>query len=217
MRLKFFHGLFFLHGRAGGIVDSQINYSADEQTQTDLNKISEVLNTVLEQQNKNSRQLTQVLRENINFQNQVRQGMYEELENLKENQRGEQFTPILKAVAAICVEYRTLLNDESISKKGRRTLQLLFDELEDILAEYDAEIFHSKKGDPRKPLLTKIINTIATDNKELHNTIAKSRRAGVIRNGRPLYREFVDVYVFDSTLTDKPTEKNKVKSEFARN
>ena len=194
-------------------MDSEINLNADEQTQTqiDLSKLVEMFNTILEQQDRNSRQLTQVLRENVNFQNQVRQGMYDELENLKEDQRGEQFTPILKAVAAICVEYRSLLNDESISKKGRRTLQLLFDELEDILSEYDAEIFHSRKGSQRKPLLTKIINTIATDNQKLHNTIAKSRRAGVIRNGRPLYREFVDVYVFDSTLAE-----TKSKSEFVR-
>ena len=199
--------------RAGGIVESQETVEKEEGKSYSENSknIEEMFNTILEMQEKNSRQLTQVLRENINFQNQVRQGMYDELENLKEHQRGEQFTPILKAIATICVEYRTLLNDESISKKGRRTLQLLFDELEDILAEYDAEIFHSKKGEQRKPLLTKIINTISTDDQNLHNTIAKSRRAGVIRNGRPLYREFVDVYVFDSTLTE-----TKSKSDFVR-
>ena len=182
-----------------------------ENAQLDLNKLVEMINGIFEQQEKNSRQLTQVLRENINFQNQVRQGMYDELETLKATQRGEQFTPILKAIAAVCVEYRSLLGDETISEKGRRTLQLLFEELEDILAEYDAEIFHSVQGEQRKPLLTKIINTISTDDRERHNTIAKSRRAGVIRNGRPLYREFVDVYVFDSTL-----EETKAKSEFAR-
>ena len=209
--VEIFHRLFFFARRAGGIVESQKNFVEEEQEQTNLDKLAEMFNTILEQQEKNSRQLTQVLRENVNFQNQVRQGMYDELESLKENQRGEQFTPILKAIAAICVEYRTLLNDDSISKKGRRTLQLLFDELEDILSEYDAEIFHSRKGDTRKPLLTKIINTISTDNQDLHNTIAKSRRAGVIRNGRPLYREFVDVYVFDSTLTE-----TKSKSDFVR-
>lgn len=203
----------YFNGKAGKMLDSQINFSADEQnnSQTDLSKLAEMIVNVLENQDRNSRQLTQVLRENVNFQNQVRQGMYDELESMKENQRGEQFTPILKAVAAVCVEYRSLLNDESISKKGRRTLQLLFEELEDILAEYDAEVFHSQKGSQRKPLLTKIINTIATDDQKLHNTIAKSRRAGVIRNGRPLYREYVDVYVFDSSLTEV-----KTKSEFVR-
>ena len=194
-------------------MDSQTEINAEEtdSPQVDLNKLVSMINDILEQQDKNSRQLTQVLRENINFQNQVRQGMYDELETLKETQRGEQFTPILKSIAAVCVEYQSLLGDETISKKGRRTLTLLFEELEDILAEYDAEIFHSKIGELRKPLLTKIINTISTDNRELHNTIAKSRRAGVIRNGRPLYREFVDVYVFDSTLAE-----TKHKSEFVR-
>ena len=194
-------------------MENQPEISAEENNspQIDLNKLVEMINEILDQQDKNSRRLTQVLRENINFQNQVRQGMYDELENLKETQRGEQFTPILKAIASVCVEYQTLLGDETISKKGRRSLHLLFDELEDILAEYDAEIFHSKVGEPRKSLLTKIINTISTDNKNLHNTIAKSRRAGVIRNGRPLYREYVDVYVFDSSLAE-----TKNKSEFVR-
>ncbi|MBR4384641.1 MAG: hypothetical protein IKP64_13920, partial [Selenomonadaceae bacterium] len=76
---------------------------------------------------------------------------------------------------------------------------LMFDELEDILAEYDAEVFTSNVGETRRPLLTKIVNTVTTGDKNLHNTIAKSRRPGVIRNGRPLYREFVDVYVFDGS------------------
>lgn len=122
--------------------------------------------------------------------------MYNELETLKKQQRGEQFTPILKAVAAICVEYRSLLDDDSIPINAKNTLKLMFDELEDILADYGAEIFNSNTGDIRRPFLTKIISTIPTDNPQLHNTIAKSRRAGVMQNGKPLYREFVDVFVF---------------------
>ena len=196
-------------------MESQTEFNAEESdsVQVDLSKLVEMINEILEQQDKNSRQLTQVLRENVNFQNQVRQSMQDELETLKEDRRGEQFTPILKGIAAVCVEYRSLLGDETISKKGRRTLQLLFEELEDILAEYDAEVFHSQIGEQRKPLLTKIINTISTDNREKHNTIAKSRRAGVIRNGRPLYREFVDVYVFDSSLVETTNKSEFVRSE----
>ena len=178
-----------------------------DAAQIDLSKLVEMINAILEQQDKNSRLLNQVLRENINFQNQVRQGMYNELEDLKKQQRGEQFTPILKSIAAICVEYRTLLSDESISQNARRTLQLMFEELEDILGDYGAEIFNSSVGEPRRPLLTKIISTISTGDRDQHNTIAKSRRAGVVRNGRPLYREFVDVYVFDP---------DKSNSDFAR-
>ena len=96
-----------------------------------------------------------------------------------------------------------LLNEESLSDNVRRTLQLLFDQLEDILADYGAELSTSQIGEVRKPLLTKIINTIATDDEKKHNTIAKSRRAGVVRNGHPLYREYVDVYVYDASLSGK--------------
>lgn len=194
-------------------MDSQTDFNAEtyDAAQVDLNKLVELINEIFEKQDRNSRLLNQVLRENVNFQNQVRGGMQEELEIFREQQRGEQFTPILKAIAAVCVEYRSLLDDESIMGRSRRKLQLLFDELEDILADYDAEVFTSAKGEPRRALLTKIINTIATANPELHNKVAKSRRAGVVRNGRPLYREYVDVYVFDAALV------NVSKSEFATN
>ena len=189
------------------------------ETQTEINaeEISEqqqlaaTLEKILELQNKNSRQLVQSLRENVNFQNQVRQGMQKELETLKEQQRGEQFTPILKSVAAVCVEYRKILSDDALSKRTRRTLTLMFDELEDILSEYDAEVFSSAIGEQRRPLLTKIVNTVTTDDKNLHNTIARSRRPGVMRNGRPLYREFVDDYVYDANAGGKKSE--SVRSE----
>ena len=184
-------------------METQSEILAEE---TEQESIAATLEKVLELQQKNSRQLVQSLRENVNFQNQVRQGMQRELENLKEQQRGEQFTPILKSVAAICVEYRKLLADESISRRTRRTLKLMFDELEEILSEYDAEIFTSTVGEPRRPLLTKIVNTVTTSNKDLHNTIAKSRRPGVMRDGRTLYREFVDVYVYDSNAGGKKSE-----------
>ena len=174
--------------------------------ETEQEPLAATLEKILELQQKNSRQLVQSLRENVNFQNQVRLGMQKELETLKEQQRGEQFTPILQSVASVCVEYRKLLTDESVSRRTRRTLKFMFDELEEILSEYDAEIFTSTVGEPRRPLLTKIVNIVATANKNLHNTVAKSRRPGVIRNGRTLYREFVDVYVYDSNAGGKKSE-----------
>ena len=184
-------------------METQSEIVAEE---TEQDSIAATLEKILDLQQKNSRQLVQSLRENMNFQNQVRLGMQRELETLKEQQRGEQFTPILKAVAAVCVEYRKMLTDESISRRTRRTLKFMFDELEEILSEYDAEIFTSEVGEPRRPLLTKIVNTVATGNKSLHNTIAQSRRPGVMRNGRTLYREFVDVYVYDSNTGGKKSE-----------
>lgn len=191
-------------------METQSEFHAEENS-VEQNPLTETIEQILELQQKNSRQLVQSLRENVNFQNQVRLGMQRELDILKEQQRGEQFTPILKAVAAVCVEYRKILSDETIPRRLRRTLKLMFDELEDILAEYDAEVFTSAVGEARRPLLTKIVNTVATGNKNLHNTIVQSRRPGVIRNGRPLYREFVDVYVYDSNAGGKKSE--SVRSE----
>ena len=179
------------------------NETADSSIKNEIERLTELLTELIDKQDKSSRQLTQVLRENVNFQNQVRQGMQNELVQLKEQQRGEQFTPLLKEISAVCVEYRNLLNEETISDNVKRTLQLLFDQLEDILADYGAELSTSQIGEVRKPLLTKIINTIATDDANKHNTIAKSRRPGVVRNGHPLYREYVDVYVYDASLSAK--------------
>ena len=187
-------------------MDTQTEFDAQDNSASEQNQIAATLEKILDLQNKNSRQLVQSLRENVNFQNQVRQGMQRELETLKEQQRGEQLTPILKAIAAVYVEYRKILSDEAIPKRSRRTLSFMFDELEDILAEYDAEVFTSNVGEARRPLLTKIVNTVTTSDKNLHNTIAKSRRPGVIRNGRPLYREFVDVYVFDAAAGGRKSE-----------
>ena len=190
--------------------DIQSDFQAEEENEKvdfsikdEINRLAESIGELIEKQDKNARQLTQVLRENVNFQNQVRQGMQNELVQLKEQQRGEQFTPLLKEIATVCVEYRNLLSEETISDNVKRTLQLLFDQLEDILADYGAELSTSQIGEIRKPLLTKIINTIATDDEKKHNTIAKSRRPGVVRNGHPLYREYVDVYVYDSSLSVK--------------
>ena len=180
---------------------------------SEQNQFAATVEKILDLQEKNSRQLTQVLRENVNFQNQVRIGMQKELDAFREQQRGEEFTPILKSVATVCVEYRKLLADESVSRRMRRTLKLMFDELEDILAEYDAEIFTSQVGEQRRPLLTKIVDTVKTADKNLHNTIARSRRPGVMRNGRPLYREFVDVYVYDATISTAVKKSESVRTE----
>ena len=89
------------------------DYFSEQNSSVTLEKIFDL-------QQKNSRQLVQALRENVNFQNQVRQGMQRELDALKEQQRGEQFTPILKSIAAVCVEYRKMLTDDTVSKTSFR-------------------------------------------------------------------------------------------------
>ena len=154
---------------------------------------------IAEKQDRNDRQLAQDLRENASFRVQVRQGMQRDLDELKAQQSGEQFNPLLKEIAMIYSEYQVLL-DEDLSERGRKNLLSLFEQLKDLLADYDAEVIRSEVGSARQTRLCKIINKIPTSDSEKHNTIALSRKPGVMRGRTVLYQEFVDVYVYDPDL-----------------
>lgn len=182
-----------------GISENQ-NTSNDSYLVEKIAKFEEILIAVTEKQDKNDRQLAQTLRENANFQIQVRQGMQNDLDVLKEQQSGEQFNPILKEIASMYVEYQTLLEDETISDLSKKNLKALFEQMEDLLIDYDAEITRSEVGDTRQTRSTKIIEKVSTTDQEKHNTIATSRKPGVLRGRTVLYPEFVDVYVYDPTI-----------------
>lgn len=182
-----------------GISENQ-NTSNDSCLVEKIAKFEEILIAVTEKQDKNDRQLAQTLRENANFQIQVRQGMQNDLDVLKEQQSGEQFNPILKEIASMYVEYQTLLEDETISDLSKKNLKALFEQMEDLLIDYDAEITRSEVGDTRQTRSTKIIEKVSTADQEKHNTIATSRKPGVLRGRTVLYPEFVDVYVYDPTI-----------------
>lgn len=182
-----------------GISGNQ-NTSNDSCLVEKIAKFEEILIAVTEKQDKNDRQLAQTLRENANFQIQVRQGMQNDLDVLKEQQSGEQFNPILKEIASMYVEYQTLLEDETISDLSKKNLKALFEQMEDLLIDYDAEITRSEVGDTRQTRSTKIIEKVSTTDQEKHNTIATSRKPGVLRGRTVLYPEFVDVYVYDPTI-----------------
>lgn len=182
-----------------GISENQ-NTSNDSCLVEKIAKFEEILIAVTEKQDKNDRQLAQTLRENANFQIQVRQGMQKDLDVLKEQQSGEQFNPILKEIASMYVEYQTLLEDETISDLSKKNLKALFEQMEDLLIDYDAEITRSEVGDTRQTRSTKIIEKVSTTDQEKHNTIATSRKPGVLRGRTVLYPEFVDVYVYDPTI-----------------
>ena len=176
----------------------------------DMPKVLTLLQSVIEKQEKNDRQLTQTLRDNATFQIQVRQGMQKDLDSLKEQMNGEQFNPLLKEIASVYVEYQTLLDDESIADRSRKNLHALFEQLEDMLSDYDAEVCRSEIGSLRQTRTCKIIEKIPTGDQEKHNTIAASRKPGVVRGRSVLYPEFVDVFVFDPSLDvpDTPNDEN---------
>lgn len=173
---------------------------APSPADSDTEKLLTCLQTLLEKQEKNDRQLTQTLRENAAFQVQVRQGMQKDLDTLKEQMSGEQFDPLLREVAAVYVEYQALLEDESISGRSRQNLRALFEQLADLLTDHDAEIRRSEVGSPRQTRTCKIIDKLPTGDQAKHNTIAASRKPGVIRGRSVLYPEFVDVFIYDPSL-----------------
>lgn len=170
-----------------------------------ISKLEELIAAVAEKQDRNDRQLAQTLRENANFQIQVRQGMQKDLDALKEQQSGEQFNPILKEIASMYVEYQSLLEDESIADLSRKNLKALFEQLEDLLTDYDAEIIRSEIGAVRQTRSTKIIGKVPTAEQDKHNTIAVSRKPGVLKGRTVLYPEFVDVFVYDPTIITEDT------------
>jgi len=166
----------------------------------DEKQLMSLLQSIVEKQDRNDRQLAQTLRENATFQIQVRQGMQKDLDALREQMNGEQFNPLLKEIASVYVEYQTLLEDESISDRSRKNLQALFEQLEDMLSDYDAQVCKSEIGSVRQTRTCKIIEKIPTGEEAKHNTIAASRKPGVTRGRTVLYPEFVDVYVYDPSL-----------------
>lgn len=179
---------------------------AEEKETERTDQLLQLLQSVLEKQERNSRQLAQSLRDNATFQIQVRQGMQGDLDKLKEQMNGEQFNPLLKEIASIYVEYQSLLEDESISGRSRQNLSALFEQLADLLNDYDAEIFRSAPGSVRQTRVCKVIGKTPTGQQELHNTIAASRKPGVVRGRTVLYPEFVDVFLFDPALAEAPAE-----------
>lgn len=182
------------------------NIDSASETESVGSQLLALLQTILDKQEKNDRQLAQSLRDNANFQIQVRQGMQRDLDKLKEQLTGEQFNPILKEIASTYVEYQSLLDDESISERSRKNLYSLFEQLEDILSDYGADVCRSEIGAVRQTKTCKIIEKIPTGQQEKHNTVASSRKPGVVRDRVVLYPEFVDVYVYDPFLAEGPDD-----------
>ncbi len=184
-----------------GAQEKQTDSVSPEQ----LKALEAMLQAVAEKQDRNDRQITQTLRENANFQIQVRQGMQHDLDELKAQCNGEQFNPILKEIATMYVEYHSLL-EEDLEPRVSKNLMSMFEQMADLLADYEAEVCRTPVGEARQTRVCKILKKIPTGDKSLHNTVAKSRKPGVVRGRTVLYPEFVDVYVYDPSL-DLPGEK----------
>lgn len=160
--------------------------------------VSQNIEEILKKQINNDRMLVQVMKDNTAFQIQVRQGMKQELDAYKEQESGKQFNSILEQIAAIYVEYgKLILGDDSLPERTASNLHAMFDALEEILDDYDAEIIRTDIGKPCPSKHVKIVEKIPTSDESLHRLVVASRNPGVIRDKSTLYPERVDVYVYD--------------------
>lgn len=164
------------------------------------------LDRVLEAQERGERRLAQALRENADFQIQVRRGMQQDLDALRKQQEGEQFTPLLREIASIYVEYRALLDCGELPERHRKNLRALFDQLEDLLAEYGAQICRTETGAERPARTCRIAAKLPTGDRDKHNTVAVSRKPGVLRGSTVLYPELADVFVYDPSLAEETAQ-----------
>lgn len=185
------------------ILDTLQNNSDTNKNESFSDVISKIdslensVSSVCEKQDRNDAKLTQVLRENANFQVQVRRGMQQDIDSYKEQLSGERFDGILKDIATIYVEYGSVLEDGSMEERTKKNLKSMFEQLEDILTDYGADIIRSNEGDVRRPRVTKVINKLSVNDESKHNTVAKSRKPGVVRDRVILYPEFVDIFIYE--------------------
>lgn len=193
------------------------SHPAEKKTDAELDerlkKLEEMFQVFGEKQDKVDRQVVQTLRENASYQVQVRQGLQKDVETLRKQQSGEMYNGILKEIATMYSDYQMLLDDENLSPKSRKNMLSLFESMEDLLSDYDAEVVRCQPGDVRPTRQCKIINKIATGDQEMHNTIAQSRKPGVMRGKLVLCHEYVDVYVYDPSLKLEEPEIPEVPEE----
>ncbi|GEM_PF-5759941 len=187
-----------------------------------ITELIDKVEIVTKNQDRNDKQITKTLRENANFQIQVRQGMQKELDDYKKVEKKEVFVPVLRDLAMTYVGYKASISSkidemlngeqdemEELLKKIGQLQQLvdtMFDELQEILEDNGAEIVNSTPGEVRKARQCKIMRKIPTGNPSLHDTIARSTRDGVILGRQVLCNEYVDIYIYDKTVKESDVE-----------
>lgn len=181
-----------------------------QASDTKTDTLKELINKLIEKQDSNDRKLTQTLRENANFQIQVRNGMQHDLDDLKKRVNGEQYLPILKDISEMYVDYIFLTDCKLSETDIKKNLSMMFDQFEDFFEENGASVCISESDSPRKSRSCRVVEKIPTGDQTAHNTIAKSRKPGIIKGQTVLQPEYVDIYVYDASLDN---EKNAGEEE----
>ena len=169
---------------------------------------AELISALTTKQESNERKLAQALRENANFQIQVRSGMQHDLEELKTRVSGDQFIPLLKEISEMYVDYLFLTENDLSADEIRKNLKMMFSQMEDFFEENGAQVCVSQEGSPRRSRSCRVVGKIPTDDPAKHNTVAKSRKPGIIRDKTILQSEYVDLYVYEERKKEPQQDEN---------
>lgn len=127
--------------------------------------------------------------------------MQTELDQYHKSDQRKVYDEILSDVARIYNNYEDL--GEGIEDaKLKKNINYLMMDLTELLENYDVKILKSNPGDKRNPYHSKIVERILTENKDKHDTVAKSYNTGFYIENRTLIKEIIDVYVYSEQLTE---------------
>ncbi|MCD7840690.1 MAG: hypothetical protein LUG46_08710 [Erysipelotrichaceae bacterium] len=176
----------------------------DESEENDNNSIDEISKN----QERNRGLLVQYIKQNAEFQQQVRTDMNKENETLKKELLGERLDPLLKGIAEIYGEnYRLLTEGMCEDVKYQKQVSYMFESIQELLEEYDCRFITSTPGEERSPKYTKIKNPmVLTDDESLHRKVIQSFNPCIAKGNKVLLHEHVSIYKYDEQYAKEQAE-----------
>jgi len=117
--------------------------------------------------------------------------MQDELDDYHEISKGRVFDSILAEIAKLYSD-----NEKLTDALESKQLKYMFMDLLQMLENNGVQVQKSKIGDKRNTKYCQIIEQIATDDPELHDTVAESLNTGFYVENRTLVKERVHVNIF---------------------
>ena len=121
--------------------------------------------------------------------------MQDELDFFREIDRGRVFDGILGDVAKIYSDNEPVL-DEITDPRALKRVRYMFMDILQILEVNGVHRHKSGAGDKRNARCCQIAERIATNDPQLHDTVALSHNTGFYKENRVLVKELVDVYLY---------------------
>jgi len=138
------------------------------------------------------------------FANRLK-SMQEELERYHEIDKGRLFDGILSEVSKLYSDNESVLDDITDANVKKRFYYMLMDIMQ-ILETYGVIKQKSSPGEKRNTRYCQVVERVATNNLDLHDTVIQSHNAGFFIENRVLIKELVDIYRYSEKADEKSAE-----------